>query len=261
MTASTPIAIGMCGRIEQLTHLAPGYDFLELMVTEALRPLEDDASFDPSFTDLQAMRPPVRAFNVFVDPAVRLTGPEVDWDLVAQYVSRGVRRAARLGARIIVFGSGPAREIPEGYPYDEAWAQLVRFLHLCADAAQGTGVTIAIEPLYGSNIIKTYLEGVDLAREVQRPEVMVLADVIHFTRIGEPLEDILKEPSWLAHVHLCDTERRPPPGRDPELLRRLFGILKEIGYRGMASVEANWGGDDYTAASAETLSFLRSVAE
>ena len=71
------------------------------------------------------------------------------------------------------------------------------------------------------------------------------------------LDDIAKEPEWLAHVHLADTGRYYP-GSGSYPLQRLFAILKDIGYHGMASVECRWG-DDFTGESAKALEFLRKL--
>ncbi len=256
-----PIPIGMCINADQVPELSPGYAHLELSVSGALNPLEDDATMAGAMAAFGALKPPVRAFNGFVPGSVRLTGPGVDWERVRTYVDRSVDRARRLGGKVIVFGSGGARTIPEGFAREEAWGQLVRFLGVCADRLQGTGVTLAIEPLnhLESNVVNSYLEGVRLAKDANRPaEVKVLADIYHFVMDQEPLDDILQAPEWLAHVHLADSGRLNP-GTGTYPLRRWFDILRDVDYRGMASVECRWG-DDFTRQSAESLAFLRPLA-
>mgnify|MGYP001019206367 CR=1 FL=1 len=149
-----------------------------------------------------------------------------------------------------------ARAVPADYPRVKAWMQLVRFLNLCADAAEDQGLTIAIEPLNRaeSNIINTYLEGVQLARDVDRRGVRVLADIYHMMQDDEPLEDLLQAPEWLAHVHLADTGRRHP-GSGVYPLPELLALLREIDYRGAASIECRWG-DDFAAEARFSAQFL-----
>lgn len=256
-----PIPIGMCINPDKVAELAPGYDYLELTVSGTLNPLEDDVTMAPSVLPLRNLQPPVQAFNVFVASSVRVTGPEVDLDRVRTYVDRAVRRAQSVGGKVIVFGSGGARNIPEGFDREKAWAQLVQFCNICADYLQGTGVTLAIEPLNHneSNVVNTYLEGVRLAKDTNRPnEVKVLADIYHFMVDSEPLDNILQAPEWLAHVHLADSGRRNP-GSGSYPLQRWFDILREVDYQGMASVECRWG-DDFAQESAESLAFLRPLA-
>jgi len=256
-----PIPIGICLSPDKVPALAPGYDYLELSVSASLMALEADDIYATRWAELENLRPRIRAFNCFVPGEVKLVGPTVDWEQVEIYVERALRRAANLGGDVVVFGSGGARAIPERYPRALAWGQLVRFLNLCADQAAIHDVTIAIEPLNQAecNIINTYLEGVQLAKDVARAEVRVLADIYHFMMEAEPLQDIEKEPDWLAHVHLADTGRLWP-GSGSYPLERLFAILKEVGYQGRASVECGWG-DDYTGETARSLRFLRSLTE
>ncbi|NLD73647.1 MAG: sugar phosphate isomerase/epimerase [Chloroflexi bacterium] len=255
------IPIGMCGSLEQFDRLAPGYDYLEPMVARTLNPLEDDAAVAVSLETLRLLAPPVRAFNIFVPESVRLTGPEVDWGLVSVYVQRALARAASVGGEVIVFGSGGARRVPEGFDLEEAWRQLVRFLGICAQHAEPAGITIAIEPLYNSNIVTTYLQAAEMARQVGSSTIRVVADIIHFHRVDEPLEDIYQAPEYCAHVHLSDTERRPPSAADPGgAVVRLFEILRDIGYQRLASIEATFG-DDYAGESAATLAYLRDLAD
>lgn len=255
-----PIPIGICVAPERVPELAAGYDFIELTVASVLNPLENDIEFAPKLPRLAALRPPVRAFNVFVPAQVKLVGPEVNLELVKEYVQRALRRVNDLGGEVVVFGSGGARMVPDGFKRATAWSQLVRFLEICSDEAVKYGITIAIEPLNTkeTNIINTYLEGVQLAKDVGRDEIRVLADIYHFMMENEPIDDIAGEPAWLAHVHLADTGRRYP-GSGMYPLERLFAILKEIDYPGRVSVECGWG-DGFHAETSRALRFLKPLA-
>jgi sugar phosphate isomerase/epimerase len=256
----SPLALplGICLSPERAAELAPGYDFVELGVSTLL-PFEPDDAWAARQAELAALRPPVRAFNVFVPGQLPLVGPNVDRSAIAVYVGQAVARAAELGAGVIVFGSGRARAVPEGFARTRAQDQLADFLTTCADAAAGTGVTIAIEPLNHaeSNILTTYLEAAELAARVARPEIRVLADVYHFMMDEEPLDDILRAPERLAHIHLADSERLYP-GSGSYPLARLFAILREVGYQGALSIECRWG-DDFAAESAAALAYLRGL--
>ncbi len=255
------LSIGICISPDKVPTLAPGYDYLELGVSSTLVPLESASEYASKKSSLESLSPPIRAFNLFVPGQIKMVGQDVEWDKVELYVQRAVQRAAALGAKVIVFGSGGARAIPEDFSRALAWGQLVRFLSICADQAAGKALTIAIEPLNcrETNIINTYLEGVALAKDVARDEVRVLADIYHFMMDAEPLDDIAEEPTWLAHVHLADTGRRWP-GSGSYPLERLFAILKDVDFKGAASVECRWG-DDFRDETARALVFLRKLAD
>lgn len=238
---SGSIALGACVSPEQASVVAPFYDYLEVSVMGALDPLVDDEAFAPRLEMLQRLPLPVRACNSFVNPQVKLVGPEVHWETITLYVERAFRRAQALGVERIVFGSGGARNVPEGFPRERAWHQLIQFCRLCSDIAY-PGLVLVIEPLNRgeTNIVNSYAEAVALAQDVDRPNVRALADIYHFQVEGEPLDTIRQGTAWLAHVHLADSERRYP-GSGTYPLKELFALLHEIGYSQAASVECRWG--------------------
>ncbi len=253
------IRIGMCMGLDQVPSLAPGYDYVELGVSGTLIPLEDDPTYAPTADTLLTLEPPVRAFNLYLPGSIKITGPDVDWDLVQRYSRRAMQRAQEAGATVIVVGSGGARSVPDGFSHALAWGQLVRAFNIIGDEAIERDITVAIEPLNTKdcNIINSYVEGVSLARDVDHTAVRVLADIYHFMMDAEPVDDILTGPQWLAHVHLADTGRRFP-GSGTYPLPRLFAILKEISYTGMASIECLWGAD-FADESGRALGFLRTL--
>lgn len=256
---ASEIRLGVCLGLDQVAKLAPGYDYVELGVSSVLAPLKEDAEYAPTAELLATLTPPPRAFNLFLPGDVKITGPDVNWETVGLYCQRAMLRASDVGARVIVVGSGGSRRVPDGFSHALAWGQLVRFFALTGEEAAKRDITVAIEPLntHECNIINSYLEGVQLAKDVDHAAVRVLADVYHFMMDAEPVDDILEGPEWLAHVHLADTKRRFP-GSGTYPLPRLFEILKDIGYVGMASIECGWG-EDYTDETGRALRYLRGL--
>jgi sugar phosphate isomerase/epimerase len=257
---SQTIALGICTTPERAALVAPYYDYIELSLSTTLDPLQDDEAFAPTLDALQRLPLPARACNNFVNPQVKLVGPEVDWAQVEQYVERGFARAQALGIERIVFGSGGARQVPEGYSREAAWEQLIRFCQLCSERAY-PGLVLAIEPLNRGecNILNSYGEGVALARDVNRPNVLVLADIYHFEVESEPVEAIRPGADLLAHVHLADSGRLYP-GSGSYPLREWFALLHELGYNQRASVECTWG-EDFAAEARAAAEFLRPLAQ
>lgn len=64
-----------------------------------------------------------------------------------EYVEKALYRASQLGVEFIVFGSGPAKAVPEGFPMEVAWKQLVDLLRVMDTAAKKHSITIVIESL------------------------------------------------------------------------------------------------------------------
>ena len=76
-----------------------------------------------------------------------------------------MRRVMLIGAKVVVFGSGKARLVPDDFARADAEAQLVDFLQLVAEETAEHDLTLAIEPLNRreSNILNSVAEGVVLA--------------------------------------------------------------------------------------------------
>jgi sugar phosphate isomerase/epimerase len=249
---------GCCAPIEQAEAVyRAGFDYLEAGVI-SLIPDEDDAAFAPILKQYQQSPIPVAAFNLFLPRDLKIVGPEVDQPRLERYITRALKRIQAVGATLAVIGSGGSRSVPDGFSRGEAAAQIVRFLEQVADAAEQTSVTIAIEPLNRkeSNIINSVAEGAQIARQVSRPSIRVLADFYHMDEDEEPLTEIAAHQDWLAHIHVADTGRLPP-GTGSYPYAEFVEQLRQAGYDGMVSVECRW--NDFDSEAAPSVEFLRRV--
>ena len=75
---------------------------------------------------------PLAASMSFVPGAIKLTGPDVDPAKQMSYVTGLLGRLNKLGVKVVVFGSGGARRVPDGFSKDEAFTQLVDSAPDCA---------------------------------------------------------------------------------------------------------------------------------
>src|SRR4030042_1571082 len=118
------------------------------------------------------------ACNNFFPASIRLTGNDVDYGKTEAYLGKALGRAAQLGVKVIVLGSPKSKNVPEGYPMDKAWSQLVELLRNIDPLVRTRGITVAIEPLnkLESNIINTVAEGLQLSRTVGRENIKLLVD-------------------------------------------------------------------------------------
>ena len=248
--------LGCCTAIENAPIAqAAGFDFLECTVV-SLFPDEDDDVFAPILEKYQAAPLPVRAFNVFLPRDLKVAGPQLDQARLQRYLERALERVQLIGAEIVVFGSGGSRSIPEGFSRAEAVQQISRFLQNVADVADQTGVTIAIEPLNQkeTNIINTVAEAAELAQQIDRPAIQALADFYHMDEENEPLHHLTDYKTWLAHVHVADTDRRAP-GTGQYPYPTFVEQLRRVGYEGFISVECRW--EDFSAEAGPAVQFLR----
>lgn len=247
---------GVCTAIENAeVAKEAGFDFIEPTV-RSLR--AEDPDFDAIRAPYDAAPLPTPVFNVFVPGDIRLTGPDVDWQRVADYLETAIGRVAAVGGKNIVFGSGGARRVPDGFPQEEANSQLVKFLQRAGDVAARNDVTIVIEPLNvrESNIVNSVPEGMELARRADHPRVRLLADLYHMMMDDEPLANVSTCAEWIEHVHVADSDRGAP-GTGSYPYEEFFRRLHASGYDGRISVECRW--DDFAAQAADSVAYLHKM--
>jgi sugar phosphate isomerase/epimerase len=250
--------LGCCCSIEDASIAKEaGFDYLECRVVTLLAE-EDEQGQMAALDRYRNAALPVRAFNVFLPGDLKIVGPSVDRGRVQRYIRRALDRVRDVGGERVVFGSGGARSIPNDFDRAEAVRQLVWFLHQVADVAEETGLVIVIEPLNRreSNIINSVAEAVDLARQVHRAPIRVLADFYHMEEEQEPLEHLFRYKDWLAHVHVADTGRGAP-GTGQYPYPAFMTRLSQASYQGWLSIECHW--DDFAQQAGPAVQFLRRV--
>ena len=181
------------------------------------------------------------ACNNFFPPNLRLTGDKVDMAKIERYLEIALSRAESLGAEVIVFGSGPARSVPEGFPKEKAWEQIVDLLRLISEIVEDSDITIVIEPLRREecNIINNTIEGLETVKEVNRNNVKLLVDFYHLRSEGEDPAIVKKCQGHIRHVHFARFEGRVFPKEiDEDRYYPIYNSLKEINYQDRISVEA-----------------------
>ncbi len=250
-----------CDKIPALLDLLgdAGFEYVEFGVGMVApeQPEADYGRFLERVGD-SPLRPEV--FSSFIPSWIKVAGPDVDWARLERYVSTATQRVRNAGGDRIIFGSGGARSRPEDWPTEKAESQLRRFINLAADYCEERGIVLCIEPLNASetNVINLVAEAAEWARSMSRPGVRVLADCFHMGMEDEPFEHIIDCGDLLAHAHVADRNRRYPDdfGYD---IDGFFAALKEAGYNGRVSIEANF--DDITTEAPAGLERIKRAAQ
>ena len=244
---------GVCASSEKATALgAAGWDFIEGNVQSLLKG-QDDA-----FTPPDAPAIPLPACNSLVPAAIPLTGPAVDRAIIQRYMTNVLARAQQLGIDTLVFGSGAARMVPDGFDRSNAQEQIRTFLRETAPMAKSAGVTIVIEPLNRGecNILNSVGEAMTYVKAIDHPNLRCLVDSYHFWLEDEPLSNLEAAMPWIAHVHVADKEGRVPPGVSGKSdYKSFFSVIKAGGYDKRISVECK--GFDAQQHAAPVLAFLQ----
>jgi D-psicose/D-tagatose/L-ribulose 3-epimerase len=255
--APAPVRIGVCVDPDRFEAAqAAGFDYVEINASKVAALTDDE--FEQLAARVAKLRIPVAAANVFIPAAIKLTGPDVDPARQAAYLGSTLGRLKTLGVAVVVLGSGGARRVPDGFPREQATAQLVDFCRRLAPMARDAGITIAIEPLrhQETNIINTAREGLALMKAVDRPEIRLLVDYYHLAEEGESPDILLEAGKAFVHTHIANPRGRVyplDPGESP--YAGFFESLCRIGYSGRLSIEAST--TDFTAQAPQSLGMLR----
>ena len=202
--------------------------------------------------------------NGFIPARIRLTGPDVDDAVTLKYLEESFEKLSVLGLKSVIFGSGGARNIPEGFSREEAKAQIVHFLRdLVAPLAEKHGVIVGIEELNDkeSNVLNTCAEAMEYVREVNSPYIKLLVDLYHVLLMNESVESLADYKGDISHVHIASPSqnRHVPSPTDPEDYEEFFRVLKAAEYEsGAISLEGNFGGD-FEGSARVAIEYLRSV--
>jgi sugar phosphate isomerase/epimerase len=249
---------GICTTIEKAPAARDaGWDYIEESVQGLLQGLEPDERWSGR-DRAKGLALPIRACNMLVPAALKITGPQVDREKLAAYMRNVLRRAEQLDIRTLVFGSGGARQVPDGFPRDDAAEQIGEFLRTSAAVAGEHGVTIVVEPLNRDecNIINSVGEAMKYVAVVGHPNLQCLVDSFHFWLEDEPLANLREAMPSIAHVHVADKVGRTAPGESEQSDYRPFlRVLKDGGYDGLISVEAK--DFDVATSGARVVEFLQ----
>jgi len=234
---------GICTSPEN-THLyaAAGFDFIELNVQQFLQGEAEESAFLAEWEKVRTCGLPSRAANAFIPGHLAVTGPKADLARLETYAQTICRRAEIAGLKTIVFGSGGARMIPEGFDRAHAWEQLLDFGRMASEVAARHGVTIVAEPLNKKecNVLNSVGECAKYVREINHSNMRLLADSYHWWQDDNDEAALIEAASLLHHVHLATAANRIAPGEEPADFSRFLALLNEGGYRGPISIEATW---------------------
>lgn len=232
---------GVCGDMKLGSVAAQAsYDYMEWSVAELLRPLKPEDAFREACEMVSGSALPYEVANCFVPTELKITGPDADMSALEAYVRTTMARAEQIGLKVIVFGSGDARRIPEGFDRQRAHEQIVVFCRMVGPIAQAHGVTIAVEPLNKAdcNVLNTVAECAGLVNEVDHPAIRLLVDAYHMMRDGDAVRSIEEHGHLLTHVHIATIPNRLAPAAEDCQFADFFGALAKAQYNGRVSIEA-----------------------
>jgi sugar phosphate isomerase/epimerase len=236
-----PVQVGWCTPLKTLEAAkAAGFDYAELGTTEIAALA--DADFEQAVRQITRVGLPVPVANLFLPGTLKVTGPQVDPDQQMAYVRKAFARLSRIGTQVVVFGSGGARRVPDGFSREEAFKQLTDFGRRIAPEAQARGITMAIEPLRRAetNIINSAAEGLELVNAINHPNFQLMIDFYHLASENEDPEIVLRAGAHIRHLHTANPKGRVFPVDWNEFdYAPFFANLRKIHYDKRISVEGS----------------------
>lgn len=198
--------IGICAgtdiRNPELIKKA-GFDYMETGFNSVAS--MSDGDFLSLYSALAESGIKCEAANCFLHGEMSVTGKNVDYDALYKFIEKGFKRCKKLGAETVVFGSGRARDVKDGYPLRECYLQTVRFLkETVAGFCDKYDIDLAIEPLcrQETQVINTLKEACIAASMTDSGRIHVLADIYHMLESGDDYTNILAVGSDLIHAHI-----------------------------------------------------------
>lgn len=207
---------------------------------------KDEENYGRYYDELVKNGIKCESVNCFLPGQLKTTGPEVDWFALSEYIEKGMSKAEKLGIETVVYGSGGSKQVPEGFPFAEAYRQIVYFLkEIAAPAAEKYGITVVVEPLWDCNIIQRVKEGVIVSSLADNAHIAGLGDLFHMEKTGDTSKDITDCAGSIKHAHIAHPgDRKYPSPDDGYDYKEFIGALEKAGCP-RCSVEA--GTDDFAA--------------
>ena len=222
-----------------------GFDYVETNFQNLSR--SDDSDFSSFKKALEENDIRCESANCFIPGDLPIIGTDFARYEMKAFIENGMRRGSEVGLKKVVFGSGGARSLPDGYNYADGMKDLAAFLRdVVSPIGEKYGVTVVIEPLRRNecNIIHTLDEGSMLAGFVGKENIACLADLYHMWGIGDDYDNIRKLKGCIKHAHLANPvkpdgsrNRAYPHSKDEFDYKGFFDALEAAGCE-TCSIEA-----------------------
>ena len=253
--------IGLCeSRVKEIKQAYEiGFDYVEVS-NWAVYTMDDEKYADMLAIKEELPESFMYACNGLVPPDFRLTGPDVNFDEIKKFAEASFAKLAKLGVKMLVFGSSKAKIVPEGFDFDVDMNQLIKVTQIFGEVAAKNGQRVCIEPLRTEecNIINTAEDSVKLAKDTNLDNVGGHVDYYHLMQNGEKMSKLEGLAKDIVHTHIASPCKRIIPTADDGAdYKQFFDYLRKGGYDATVSFE---GGGNKTPENLKALcEYLKSL--
>lgn len=238
------LEIGVVQNLENDSLLnAFGYAHLIESVQKILSPENiSDQKFQEQLLKLNKLRVPLFACNIFIPGHLKVVGPDVNHQAVLSYAEKVFQRAQLLNLKMIIWGSGGSRRVPDGFDREQANVQFISIARKLATTAAKYNITLALESLNSTeaNFINTVKEALDIVKTVDHKNLRLCIDIYHMLKENEGPDIITAAKGYVVYCELAEKDGRTPPGVHGEDFTPYFKALKKIDYSGLFVIECRW---------------------
>ncbi|HOX83301.1 MAG TPA: sugar phosphate isomerase/epimerase family protein [Chryseolinea sp.] len=227
---------------DSLLH-AFGYTYLVESTQKILSPRNvSDQQFQIHLQKIKQLQVPLFACNIFLPGDLKVVGPVVDEQAILRYTEVVLQRAQIAGLKMIIWGSGGSRGIPEGFDRAKAKEQFIYMAKKIAMVGEKYNIILALENLNRTecNFINTLKEALEIVSAVDHDHLRLCADIYHMLKEDEEPEIIASAKKYIVYCEVAEKEGRTPPGVHQENFKPYLSALQKIGYNGNISIECWW---------------------
>ena len=217
-----------------------GYDYIET-------PLSVIAGFDDErykkFRQILAEKKiPCKANFLLFPHSMILAGDNFDISVIKSHAEKVLAAASDFGSETVVFGNGGSRAVKEGMDREKVYAQITEIIAAVDPLCAKFGIDVVIEPLNfkETNMINSFMDGVNLIKDAGAQNVGVLCDWYHVRMNGQTAGDITGYEKYLKHLHIAYPPGRKIPSPDDDMAEYadFAEVIKQTGYNNKISIEA-----------------------
>ena len=200
---------------------------------------------------------------LFGRPELTLFGTEAEVRPLVDHLSHVIRLAGALGCGPLVFGS-PRNRLKGDRSFAAARDEARPVLRRIGAMAEASGTVFCLEANavdYGCDFMTRLAEAGEVAAAAGHPGVGQVADTGNMMMMGEAPEAIRTVAPHVRHVHVS-APQLGPVAAEAAFVGQVIGVLRDIGYESVVTVEMRPGeGDDPTAELLRAVSLLRGLID
>ena len=190
----------------------------------------------------KTLKTPIYGFNIFIPGELKLVGPMVNEAAILEYAEIVIKRISETDTKLIIWGSGGARRLPDGWDRDLATNQFITIAKKIAKIAKKYKIMIALEPLNTTetNFINSVKEALYVVKKVKHPNFRLNVDIYHMMKDNEGPAIIAQTKKYLYHVEIAEKDGRTAPGVQGTDFRPYLIELAKVKFKNTIVIEGRW---------------------